>query len=142
MMEKGKEAWEHSIQISSFQGREFGFPWLVMPSSLSRQILWLPFFPLLQEGRQGALPLDLRWAQQRVPSGGLSDHSKDGGRQAAGAWRPYRETGLFVPWEGLRPMSGRRLWTPYLPAFCQSISLKVREVLSRHLVSPGWGPRA
>lgn len=94
------------------------------------------------EGWRGALPLDLRWVQQRVPSGSLSDHSKDGGRQAAGAWRPCGETGLFVPWEGLRPMAGRGLWTPYLPAFCQSISLKVRELLSRHLVSPGWGPTA
>lgn len=41
----------------------------------------LPTVMGVTEGRQGALPLDLSWAQQRVPSGSLSDHSKDGGQQ-------------------------------------------------------------
>lgn len=100
-----------------------------------------PTFVGVPEGPQGALPLDLSWAQQRVPCGSFHSSSK-GGDEAAGAWRPSGETALLVPWDSTRPLAGSRLWTLYLPAFCQLTSLEGREVLSRHLVSPGRGPIA
>lgn len=72
-----------------------------------------------------------------LSSGSLSGRSKGRGRQ--GTW------GLETLWWGCPacplggPQAGSRLWTPYLLAFCQPISLEVKQFLSSHLVSPGWG---
>lgn len=35
---------------------------------------------------------------------------------------------LSMPWEGMRPLASNRLWTPYLLAFYQATSLKVRKI--------------
>lgn len=126
-------------QISSFQGREFGSPWLETPSCFSRLILWPPFIPS-SLGSRGSTGCSAPGSQLGPTEGPLSSGSLGGrgkGRGRHGAW------GLGTLWWGCPacplggPQAGSRLWTPYLLAFCQPISLEVS-----HLASPGWGPTA
>lgn len=141
MTEEGEEAWEHRAVRSrvSKAGNLVPRGWKHQAVSLgwfcdhpSSHLCWVPEGLSTGCSAPGSY---LGPTEGPLSSGSLGGRGKGRGRH--GAW------GLGTLWWGCPvcplggPQAGSRLWTPYLLAFCQPISLEVS-----HLASPGWGPTA
>lgn len=100
---------------------------------------------------QGALPLDLIWAQMRVPSPleASVDVARVEGDTAPGAWGPCGEAALLVPWEGPRLAADSGLlicWQFASPSASRSVTYRAQAGAPQHdpsssipypLMSPG-----